>query len=166
MAFQKTNFLEPSKIRVSVPPESSRLRVEIEGDRCIPRATVRLAFPLTNPKGYYVLQDGDGKEAGVLRDLKGMEPDSVKAVEAELDRRYFTPKVLAVKGLKQDGGMWRFQVDTQRGYCEFWVRHWRDSSAEIQPGRWQIMSVDGQRFEIPNLDALDTRSLKLLEQLL
>ncbi|MCX7801062.1 MAG: DUF1854 domain-containing protein [Fimbriimonadales bacterium] len=166
MAFEEARYLDPAKVRAWFPEGSSRLRVEVEGEFCLPRAVAKLVFPLSHPDRHVVLMDVEGKEAGILPTLEGMEPSSREAFQRELDRRYFTPKILAIRDLKQDGGMWRFRVETQRGPTEFWVRHWRDNSAEIQPGRWQIQSVDGQRFEIPAIDALDVKSLRLLEQLL
>jgi hypothetical protein len=57
-------------------------------------------------------------------------------------------------------------VRTQRGPSEFYVRNWRDSGFEISPNRWQIHSVDGGRYDIPDLGALDARSQKLMLQLL
>ena len=62
--------------------------------------------------------------------------------------------------------MWRFSVQTQRGPAEFFVRNWRDSAVEIATNRWQIMSVDGGRFEIENITRLDAGSLRLMDQLL
>jgi hypothetical protein len=87
-------------------------------------------------------------------------------VNGELDRRYFTPRILRIDFLKQDAGMWKFNVETQRGLAEFYVRNWRDSAHETGGGRWQISSVDGQRYEIQSVEALDARSQALLEQLL
>ena len=78
---------------------------------------------------------------------------------------YFTPTILSIESLRQDGGMWLFKVETQRGPAEFYVRNWRDSSHEISHLRFQIVSVDGQRFEIRDLNALDERSQALLDQL-
>ncbi|HRK21093.1 MAG TPA: DUF1854 domain-containing protein, partial [Fimbriimonadaceae bacterium] len=76
-----------------------------------------------------------------------------------------TPTIRAIDSLRQDGGMWLFKVQTQRGPAEFYVRNWRDSSAEISHNRFQIVSVDGQRFEIRDLNALDDRSQAALDQL-
>ncbi|MFX4470318.1 DUF1854 domain-containing protein, partial [Acinetobacter baumannii] len=81
--------------------------------------------------------------------------------DEELDRRYFTPHVSRIDALKQDAGMWRFDVQTQRGPAQFYVRNWRDNAHETAPGRWQIMSVDGARFEILNLEELDAKSQRL-----
>ena len=91
-----------------------------------------------------------------------MPPD----IDAHLDRRYFTPRILQIESLRQEAGMWRFVVETQRGRSEFFVRNWRDNAHEISPNRWHILSVDGGRYEIPNLEALDAQSRRLMDLLL
>ena len=57
-----------------------------------------------------------------------------------------------------------YWVETQRGDAEIYVRNWRDSAYETGAGRWQILSVDGLRFTIPDINALDARSQDLLDQ--
>ena len=166
MAFEPARYLDPADVRVYFPPDSAHPRVEIAGDRSVLSARFRLVFPLSDPRRFYAVQGGDDKEVGILKSLDRMDEDSKKAIAVELDRRYFTPCIEEIIGLKQDGGMWLFNVRTQRGPIQFFVRNWRDNSYEIQPGRWQIQSVDGQRYEIMNVDALDARSQRLLEQLL
>lgn len=158
--------VEGSALRATRPEGAIRLRLEIEGEFCIPNARVRRAFPLSKPTAFLSLQGADGKEIAMLRDLDGVEADSRRLIDEELDRRYFTPRIERIESLRLEGGMWRFNVETQRGAVEFYVRNWRDSAVEIAPGRWQIMSVDGGRFEIPQIGSLDPASLRLLDQLL
>lgn len=157
--------MDGHRLRASRADGADNLRIEIEGDRCILDAIIRRAFPLTKPTEFLSIQDAGGGEVGVLRSLDGLDNESRKLIEHELDRRYFTPEILQLRALKQEGGMWTFDVVTSRGATEFYVRNWRDSSHEVSPGRFVIQSVDGQRFEVPNFDALDTRSQTLIEQL-
>jgi hypothetical protein len=159
-------YIEGGALRAARPEGAVHLRLEIEGDCCIPNARVRRAFPQTKPDEYLSLQGADGKEIAMLRNLQGLDADSRRAIDEELDRRYFTPRIERIDALRQEAGMWRFAVHTQRGPTEFFVRNWRDSAFEVGQGRWQIMSVDGGRFEILNLGALDPNSLRLLDQLL
>jgi hypothetical protein len=166
MGFEPSRFLEPPDVRFFYPPNSSHPRAEIVGDRCLLSVRVKRVFPLSKPESFYSVQDAADKEVGILVTLQGLDAESKKVVDTELDRRYYTPHITQIRVLKQDGGMWLFDVQTQRGKDNFYVRNWRDNSFEIQPGRWQILSVDGRRFEIQNIDALDARSQRLLEQLL
>lgn len=152
-------------LKIWLPPGSAHLRIEIAGDRTILSAIVRRCFPTSEPERFLSLQDGAGQEVAVLRSLAELEPEAQSLVKAELERRYFTPKIRTIHTLKQDAGMWLFRVSTQRGDVTFYVRNWRDSAHEVAPGRLQIHSVDGQRFEIEDYGKLDERSQVLMEQL-
>jgi hypothetical protein len=158
-------YLEANKLRLFRPAGGAHLRAEVEDELCIIEVRVRRAFPFSASKQYLSVQDASGAEIGILRDPDELDQESKQLLEDELDRRYFTPKILGIEGLRNDGGMWTFNVRTQRGQSEFYVRNWRDSSHEIAPGRFQIYSVDGQRFEIPDYEGLDARSKTLMDQL-
>jgi hypothetical protein len=158
-------YIEAASIRFFRPTGGAHLRAEISDELCILETRIRRAFPFSAAKQYLSIQDSGGNEIGILREPGDLDADSRQLVAEELDRRYFTPKILGIDNLRNDGGMWTFKVQTQRGVSEFYVRNWRDSSHEIAPGRYQIYSVDGQRFEIPDYDALDSRSKSLMDQL-
>ena len=159
-------YLDSAEISASRLPGAAHLRIEIADDRCVLAARIKCAFPLSRPAAYISIQDGAGKEVGVLRTLDGLSSGTRALFDAQLDRTYFTPKILQIHVLRQEAGMWKFAVTTQRGPTEFFVRNWRDSAVEIAPGRWQILSVDGGRFEIENLESLDAPSRRFLDQLL
>jgi len=101
----------------------------------------------------------------MLATLDGLDADSRRVLDAELDKRYFTPIIRRIVSLKQEASMWRWEVDTQRGRADFYVRGVRDSIHEIAPRRWQILGMDGQRYEIRDFDSLDSRSQTLFENL-
>ena len=159
-------YFEPAELRASRPQDAVRPRVAIGEESVILAAQIKRVFPLSNPNEFLSIQDGAGKELGILRTVEGLEPGTRQIFSEELDRRYFTPKIEGIEYLKMEAGMWHFKVRTQRGPTEFFVRNWRDSAFEIAPNRWQIHSVDGGRFDIPNLEALDAQSRKLMLQLL
>lgn len=159
------HLLEPEATRFSSDASESLSIIVGRGDE-VSGVQVRLLFPLNKPKSYVQVLNSDGKEIGIVPRLSDLDDDSRRAVTAALDRRYFTPRITSIKGLKQEGGMWHFNVDSNRGAAEFYVRNWRDSAHEIASGRLLLTSVDGQRFEIPNVNGLDQRSQVLLEQLL
>lgn len=166
MPASTVNYLSPDQVRVFAVPGAVHPRIEIVGDRCLLAVQFRRAFPLTHPERFISIQDLSDREVGVLESLEGMAADQKELILQELDRRYFTPVVKKIDDLKQDAGMWKFVVQTQRGSTEFYVRNWRDSAHEASPGRWQIQSVDGLRFEIRRVEELDELSQNLLEQLL
>lgn len=159
-------YLDPAKLRVTLPKGDAGAVVEVAGEDAVHNAQFRLMLPLSSPNTFIAVQDSAKKEVGVLKSLDGLDADSRAVVEKMLDRQYFTPKVLKIRSLKPEGGMWHFIVDTSRGETEYYVRNWRDSAHEISTNRWLVHSVDGQRFEIPKVDDLDVNSQNLMDQLL
>jgi len=153
-------------VRATKLPGAIHPRIEVVDEFCVLNAVVKRVFPLSNPELHIAILHGAGKEIGVLRTMENLDPATDAIIRDQLDRRYFTPHVDRVDALKSEAGMWRFDVQTQRGPTRFYVRNWRDSAHEITPGRWQITSVDGARFEILKLDDLDAKSLRLMDQLL
>lgn len=166
MSNSPVRYLDSSQVRAIRPIGAVHPRVEIAGEFSILSAVIRRVFPLSNPAIYLSIQDGSGKEVGVLRTIQGLDPQTEAIFNEELDRRYYTPQVERIDSLRMEAGMWKFNVQTQRGAAEFYVRNWRDNAHEITPGRWQILSVDGARFEIMKVDELDAKSQRLLDQLL
>ena len=166
MSSSPVRYLNANEIKATRPVGAIHPRIEIAGEFVILSAIIKRAFPLSNPDTYISIQESKGKEVGVLRTVSGLDSESARIFSEELDRRYFTPQIDQIDSLRSEAGMWRFNVRTQRGAAEFYVRNWRDNAHEITPGRWQIMSVDGARFEILKTDELDPKSQRLLDQLL
>ena len=159
-------YLEPSRVRAWRPAGSALLRIELAEDRTIVSAIIKRVFPLSNESAFLSIQEKDGHEVGILKSLEGVDSMTRESIEAEFDRRYYTPKITQITTLVQEAGMWRFDVKTQRGEKRFFVRNWRDSAFEMNPGRWHILSVDGGRYELQDLSKLDEVSQRLLELLL
>ena len=151
-------------MRLWVPEGAVHPRAEIVDDRCLLATKVVSAFPLSDPHHFVSLLDEDDEEAGVLKSLDGLDEQSKSIILEQLDRRYFSPVISKIDSLKLDAGMWLFDVQTQRGPSTFYVRGWRDSAYEVSRNRWQINSVDGQRFDILDYDALEERSKNLLDR--
>ena len=162
----EARFLDPARVRVTLPAEDAGPRVELEGEVAVPNAQIRRLLPLSDPHSFIAIEDGAKKEVGILKSLDGMDEESRQIVDRILDRQYFTPKVSLITSLKPEGGMWHFKVETSRGPAEYYVRNWRDSAHEISANRWLVHSVDGQRFEIPKVDEMDAQRQSLMDQLL
>ena len=162
----RLRYLEPQEVQFRRRPGSVHLDVKVGAENWVENVILLRAFPLSAPRENLAIRDKDDKEIGILEKIDGLDAGSVEVVESELNRRYFTPTILQIKALKQDAGMWKFDVETDRGSSDFFVRNWRDSAYELTRGLWQITSVDGGRYEIKNLDDLDERSQILIEQLL
>jgi len=156
-------FLDPRRIRFF--RHGSELRMTIEDDRTYLRVTAARAFPLSDPEHYIGVFELEGPEIGLIRDLKELDRDSRAALEEELKRRYFTPVVTTIYEAKTEFGSVYWDVDTDKGRRQFIVRNIRENVFEVSPNRYLIQDVDGNRFEIRDTEALDSKSRAKLERL-
>jgi len=158
-------FIPEGDVRFWRDAGAAMLRCEIAGDRCLMQAKVRRCFPLSHPETYVSILQTDGKEVGIIKEPEKLDEQSGRLVTEELDKLYFTPAISKILSLKQEASMWKWEVQTQRGDAQFYLRGVRDSVHEVAPGRFQIYSVDGQRYELRDYDKLDARTQHLFESL-
>ncbi len=158
-------MIDGATITVAGDEAKGSLNLTIDGREVHEDVHFTRAYPFSDADHYVGAFSADGDEIGLIPALTAVEATSRTLIEKDLERRYFTPIIHQISKLKQDATLWLFDVETSRGACSFYVRHWRDSSHELSPGRWMITSVDGVRFEIPDWNKLDERSKTLLEQL-
>jgi len=126
------------------------------------------ACPLTDPDRCISIRgpEPNGKEFGLLRNWHRLDPKSRRLVEAELDRRYLHPTVKAIVSLKDYSGVQVCVFDTDRGPREVTLRDTRDNVIYLGPARVLITDAEGNRYDIPNLHALDRKSRSLLALIL
>lgn len=123
---------------------------------------VRLAFPLSQSDQRVSFQLQDGTELGTLKDLQSLDQISALALKNELERAYFIPRITAVREIREEYGVTRWTVETDRGPRCFDVQ----SRHDIRPagrGRYIVRDIDGNRYEIRNLADLDAESNSWLD---
>ncbi len=136
----------------------SALRLILGEECCYLKVNVVRAFPLSHPLRYLSLRDGDNKEIGLLLKTDDLPDDGARLVEEELERRYLAPVIRRVTALKERFGTVDWEVDTDRGPRSFTTRNLRDSVVRPSPGRYILSDVDGNRYDVEDLPALDAAS--------
>jgi len=119
-------------------------------------------FTHTLPDQYISLCDANGKEIGLIEDLKALPPASRQLLQEELEKRYFVPEIVRIHRLTSRHGVTSWQVETDRGARAFEVRS-RDDIRRLPNGLILITEIDGNRFRISRRSHLDARSQGLLE---
>ena len=158
-------MVDPKKIRLLREPAWT-LRLTILADRSYIKVQVVRAAPLSHPHRFICFLDGEGEEIGMVRDLTDLDAASQKVLREELDRRYMTAMVQRIYSLRNELGAAYFDVQTDRGRREFVVQNVDEGVRRLGEHRLLLVDVDGNRFEIPELNALDERSVKLLGQVI
>ena len=140
------------------------LRLTIEGDRSYLKVKVVRAAPLSHPTRYICLLDAKDEEICMIDDLNSLNREMRALIEEELDRRYLTATIQRVNAVRNEYGTSYWDVQTDRGPREFVVQNVSENAQWLGDHRLLITDVDGNRFEIPHLNALDKKSLAAVEQ--
>lgn len=139
---------------------------QIGAERSFLRVQIARAFPLSDPERYIGLRDEKDKDIGMFATLTGLDAESRRILDEELNRRYFLPRVVNVVSVKEEYGTITWQVDTDKGRRTHFVQNLRDSTQELTPGRFLITDKDGNRFEIPDVEKLDSKSYSILSRVM
>lgn len=121
------------------------------------------AAPLSHPKKWLSLMNGKGEEILLLPDLNQLDPESRRAVETELERRYLTSIVTTILDAKVVFGATYWTLQTDKGQKEIVTQSLQENALWLGPHHLLLIDIDGNRFEIPNVQALDPSSRKTLE---
>lgn len=157
--------VEASKIRLFKEPEWI-LRMTIDGDRSYTRVKVVRAAPLTEPDRYFCILDIRDEAICMVTELSDLPEESHPQIHEELAKRYLTAEVQKIVALQNEYGVTYWTVDTDRGRREFVAKSVSENAQWLGDSRLMIFDVDGNRFEVPNIEALDRRSQGLLESVL
>lgn len=137
-----------------------RLRLTVE-DRSYLTVKPAWASPLSYPEKYLSLLDGKGKEITMVKEpAKELSRENWELIQEELRRRYLNGVVLKVLQANTEFGATYWTVETDRGLKEFVTQSLQENAQWLGPSHLLLVDVDGNRFEIPDINALDEESKK------
>jgi hypothetical protein len=156
------SWIDPSKLRL-FRTGSGDVRATVRGQRSVLRPALHRAFPVTAPEVFIELREENGESVGMLRGLSSLDAASRRLAEELLRERYLVPVIEEIRGIRSEYGLWLWDVVTDRGEREFAIRSPRDDVRPLPaPGqtgrRVRITDVDGNTYEIGDLDRLPSRS--------
>jgi len=157
--------MDPASIEIFYHPKD-RLRLTVRDDRSYVTVKPVWAAPLSRPDKYLALLNGKGDEIGLIEDPGTLDSASRAAVEEELHRRYLTSTIHVVQNAKTEFGATYWHVITDRGERDFVTQSLQENAQWLSPTHILLIDVDGNRFEIPNVEALDLGSRQMLGKVL
>lgn len=154
----KNNFLT---LKAKIPNENGTVE-----DKEYDRVFLHRAFPFDNPFEYISVLDADQKEIGLIRDVGVFETEVQEYLKAELGRKYFAQKLSKIIGIKERYGFSYWKAATEDGEeITFTLQDTFRSIMKVggESKRIFIIDIDGNRYEIPDLEKLEFKSYKKLE---
>ncbi|MBQ2963878.1 MAG: DUF1854 domain-containing protein [Clostridia bacterium] len=155
------NFVDPNAVRFTV---NDKIYVDAElytGEKFTMLEPHRL-FPVSGLMKYISLLDEEGNEKMIIRDLDQLMPESKEVILNCLNERYMIPKITRLIKRTEKFKIWMWTVDTDRGEYTFEIINSYQSIKILYDGRILIKDGNDNRYEIPDLYALDKRSIKLI----
>lgn len=126
-------------------------------------------FPVTNPNEFISIREADskkkgrGKEIGMIRRMAEMPADAQAVINEELERRYFTPELLKITGMKEKFGYSYWDVETSAGKVTFVLNNPFSNIRVLEDQSVFINDIDGNCFKISDVTKLDAQSLRRIE---
>lgn len=152
------------RVRAIERNRAGQLVVHLAGD-ATPIVDARLArcFPWSLPDAYISIRDADGGEIVMLKTLDELDAASREIAEAELRDKVFNPKIRRVLQCKHEFDISSITAETDRGNVIFQIRG-RDDVRLLSPTRALFRDVDGNTYEVPDIDRLDPASQRRLQR--
>ena len=159
------NYVEARDVTVAAVPGGT-YRATIADDRSLLRVEFARAFPVSDANHYISIVASDGTNVGMMRDLKGMEPESVANVEILLEQKYFIPTIVEIFEIREEWGNQFWSARTNRGEVEFFVKSPRENLRALPPARLMMTDVDNTRFDIADIGQLDADSQMIVDRVI
>lgn len=139
-----------------------RLRLTVGEEKSFVTVKPVWSSPISFPGRFLALLDGADKEIVTIPDLDSLPKESEAAVRMELHKRYLTSTVKRIDNAKVEFGATYWHVTTERGEKDFVTQSLQENAVWMSETHLLLIDVDGNRFEIPNIDDLDARSKQIL----
>lgn len=149
------------------------ISLEIKGDNGetehFERVVPVRAFPITDPEEFISIKEpdskekGKGAEIGMVRRLSDFDEATVALLREELSRRYFTPEIKRITGVKEKFGYSYWDAETSAGKVSFVMTNVSSNIRMLEDGRVFIHDIDGNCFCISDPAKLDKASFKKIE---
>ncbi len=146
------------ELRLTRRPDG-RLWAERKGEaRAV---SVRRCFPWSEPARFVSLRDDEEEEFALVADLSDLDGTSRAALEAALAEAGFVFRVTAIREVDEEVEIRGWRVDTVQGPRRFQTRL-DDWPRELPGGGILIRDVAGDLYHVPDPQALDRKSRRLL----
>ena len=169
-----SRMAEKSNKPTPPPPPDGKVRLERNGrgelvlhlpgnDEPVANVGVARCFPWSLRREYVSIRDGEGKELVLLKTLEGLDDGTVELIDQELRDRFFVPRIARIVKHSAEFGVISITAETDRGEVDFQMRD-REDVRLLAGHRAVFRDVDGNVYEVADVDALDAASRRHLEQ--
>ena len=132
-------------------------------DKEYKRIVLLRTLPFKKPEEFISIADSENKEIAILQDISLLSESQAEIVRKELAKRYYCPIILEIQSVKEKMGYVYFDVRINNGTRNFAVKDVSRNVRQLDDRRIIIFDVDGNRYLIEEISALDAKSLRRIE---
>lgn len=136
--------------------------VQLQDGTVLQNLEPRRLFPSSNRRKYITLLDEKGAEQAVIRDLDTLPLRERQIVEMCVEEYYLIPQITKILEAKEKFGTITLQTETDRGPARIEIRNVLYGFKQVGK-RLLLRDSNDNRYEIPDIDALDKHSRHLLD---
>lgn len=127
------------------------------------RAHLCREFPFELEWEFISVMNEEQAEVGIIKSVSLFEGVGEELLRTELRRRYYAPVIDKILSVKERYGFSYWRVHTAEGNVNFTLHDTYRSIIRASHNRGVLLDVNGNRFEIPDVQALDRKSYKKIE---
>ncbi len=128
------------------------------------RVFLHRAFPHELLWEYISVMEEESREVGLIYNIEEFDEETIKILKTEIDRKYYSPMVDQIESVKERYGFSYWKVKTKDGKELTFtmqdtfrnIMHTGDDSAIL-------IDVDGNRYTLESISALDRKSYRKIE---
>ena len=158
---EELTYLDPERLDVR-SASCGFLEVSLDGGEAVRVKPVR-TFPISSPNQHILLVKESGEEVGFIRNLGEVRRGDRRKLREALGRGYFIPSITRINELRYRFHVLYFDVETDRGPTKFELRDRTENLTLLGSGKLVAEDVDGNRYVVDDINALDPRSRALLD---
>ncbi len=157
--------MNPTDLNLFYEPKD-RIRLTIGEERSYMTVKPVWSAPLSHPGKYLSFLNVKGDEIVMVKEPQDLPASSWEVVQEELYRRYLTAEVHRILHAKVEFGATYWSVITNRGERDFVTQSLQENAHWLSAHHLLLIDVDGNRFDIPNIEVMDSRSRDYIHAIL
>lgn len=144
------------------PKDITTVDVELQDGTTFRNTEPRCLFPSSNDRKFITLLDENGAELAVIRDLNTLPAEQQKIIEGCLAEYYLIPRIVKILNTTEKFGLITLDAETDRGTARIEIRNLLYGFKQMG-NRLLLRDRNDNRYEVPDLTKLDSKSRHLLD---
>lgn len=128
------------------------------------RVFLHRAFPHELLWEYISVLDEENKEIGLIYNIEDFDAETTSILKTELERKYYSPVISTIESVKERYGFSYWKINTADGKkITFTMQDTYRNIVHTGVDSLLLLDVDGNRFTIESVTALDRKSYRKIE---